>query len=107
MMLFWKLTKKLFCNWALIVKILNLLATKKISWKYFKPFTNIGLHIFVYYFKCKLKKNKKTNKNNSKNKIILFIWINENLSTTNKDTFLAYSSFPPFPSHSLVFLKSF
>ena len=28
---------------------------KKNSWKCSKPFTSIGLHILIYYFRCKLK----------------------------------------------------
>ena len=30
--------------------------------KCFKPFTSIGLDIFIYYFKCKLEKNNKKKK---------------------------------------------
>ena len=53
MLLFQKLLiKKCFCNWTLIVKKKKLL--KKKTWKCFKAFTRIELHIFIYNLKCKL-----------------------------------------------------
>ena len=57
----WKLSKlsnkKLFCNWTVILK-----DKKKKSGKCFQTLTSLGLHIFIYYLKWKLKNNKKEKK---------------------------------------------
>ena len=74
MLLFRKLlSKKFFCNWTLTVKDKCFGDKKKQqkSGKCLKSFTGIGLGIFIYYFKCKLKKGKTINKIT-----IFFSWIN-------------------------------